>query len=53
MAMSRAATELAALAEVTVGEARLGAFISAAASIVPPALARLRAACPGVHPTEL
>lgn len=49
MAMSRAATELGALAEGTVGEVRLGAFISAAASIVPPALARLRASCPGVH----
>jgi DNA-binding transcriptional LysR family regulator len=50
-AMSRAATELAALAEGTVGEVRLGAFISAAASIAPPALARLRASHPGVHIT--
>lgn len=49
MSMSRAATELGALAEGTVGEVRLGAFISAAASIVPPALARLRASCPAVH----
>ncbi|WIX83335.1 LysR substrate-binding domain-containing protein [Amycolatopsis carbonis] len=49
--MSRAATELAALADGTVGEVRLGAFISAAASIVPPALARLRATRPAVHIT--
>lgn len=49
--MSHAATELAALAEGTVGEVRLGAFISAAASIVPPALARLRASRPAVHIT--
>ncbi|GAA0594577.1 LysR family transcriptional regulator [Kutzneria viridogrisea] len=49
--MSRAATELAALAEGTGGEVRLGAFISAAASIVPPALARLRASHPAVHIT--
>ena len=51
MSMSRAATELAALADGTGGEVRLGAFISAAASIVPPALARLRASHPGVHIT--
>ena len=51
MSMSRAATELGALAEGTVGEVRLGAFISAAASIVPPALARLRASRPAVHIT--
>jgi DNA-binding transcriptional LysR family regulator len=49
--MSRATTELAALADGTVGEVRLGAFISAAASIVPPALARLRATRPAVHLT--
>jgi DNA-binding transcriptional LysR family regulator len=49
--MSHAATELAALTEGTVGEVRLGAFISAAASIVPPALARLRATRPAVHIT--
>jgi DNA-binding transcriptional LysR family regulator len=49
--MSRAATELAALADGTGGEVRLGAFISAAAAIVPPALARLRATHPAVHIT--
>ncbi|MFD4957787.1 LysR family transcriptional regulator [Microbacterium sp. NPDC058389] len=47
--MSRVATELAALAEGVGGRVRLGAFISAATSIVPPALARLRAAHPGVQ----
>ncbi|MGW2074653.1 LysR family transcriptional regulator, partial [Streptomyces sp. NPDC001953] len=51
VSMSRAATELAALADGTGGEVRLGAFISAAASIVPPALARLRATHPAVHIT--
>jgi DNA-binding transcriptional LysR family regulator len=49
--MSRAAIELAALADGTGGKVRLGAFISAAASIVPPALARLRATHPAVHIT--
>jgi DNA-binding transcriptional LysR family regulator len=49
--MSRAATELTALAEGAAGEVRLGAFISAAASVAPPALARLRATHPGVHIT--
>ncbi len=49
--MSRAAAELASLADGTGGEVRLGAFISAAASLVPPALARLRATHPGVHVT--
>lgn len=49
--MSRAATELAALDEGAAGEVRLGAFISAAASIVPPALAELRRSHPGVHIT--
>ncbi|HRQ00803.1 MAG TPA: LysR substrate-binding domain-containing protein [Terrimesophilobacter sp.] len=47
--MTRARTELAALAEGSIGQVRLGAFISAAASIVPPALARLRVEHPGVH----
>lgn len=51
MSMTRAATELAALADGTGGEVRLGAFISAAASVVPPALARLRATHPAVHIT--
>ncbi|MEV8087591.1 LysR family transcriptional regulator [Streptomyces nigra] len=49
MSMSRAATEITALAEGTAGEVRLGAFISAAATLVPPALARLRANHPAVH----
>lgn len=49
--MSRVATELRALAEGAGGRVRLGAFISAAASIVPPALARLRTAHPGVQIT--
>jgi len=49
--MSRADTELAALAEGIVGEVRLGAFISAAASVAPPALARLRSSHPAVHIT--
>jgi DNA-binding transcriptional LysR family regulator len=47
--MSSAATELAALAEGSTGVVRLGAFISAAATIAPPALAGLRATHPGVH----
>ncbi|WP_326835255.1 LysR substrate-binding domain-containing protein [Amycolatopsis rhabdoformis] len=47
--MSRAAIELTALADGTAGEVRLGAFISAASSVVPPALARLRASHPAVH----
>lgn len=49
--MSTAAAELAALADGSIGEVRLGAFISAAASIVPPALARLHASHPGVRIT--
>jgi DNA-binding transcriptional LysR family regulator len=47
--MSSAATELAALAEGSTGVVRLGAFISAAATIAPPALARLRGTHPGLH----
>lgn len=50
-AMSRAAAELAALTEGTVGQVRLGAFISAASSIVPPALAQLRAEFPDIELT--
>jgi DNA-binding transcriptional LysR family regulator len=49
--MSITATELAALHEGTSGTIRLGAFVSAAASIVPPALARLRSSNPAVHVT--
>jgi len=49
--MSRAAAELAALAEGTAGDVRVGAFISAASSVVPPALARLRSSHPGVRIT--
>jgi hypothetical protein len=47
--MSSAATELAALAEGSTAVVRLGAFISAAATIAPPSLAHLRATHPGVH----
>ena len=50
-AMSITATELAALDEGAAGTVRLGAFVSAAASIVPPALARLRSSNPGVRVT--
>ena len=49
--MSRAAAELAALAAGTAGDVRVGAFISAASSVVPPALARLRSSHPGVRIT--
>ncbi len=49
--MSITATELAALGEGASGTVRLGAFVSAAASIVPPALARLRSSNPAVHVT--
>nr|WP_281496848.1 LysR family transcriptional regulator [Ornithinimicrobium sp. F0845] len=49
VSMSAAATELAALADGSVGLLRLGAFISAATSLVPPALAQVRAAHPGVR----
>lgn len=47
--MIRASVELGALTEGSVGEVRLGAFISAAASIAPPALARLRKTHPGIR----
>lgn len=47
--LSAAAAELAALAEGSSGVVRLGAFISAAATVVPPALMRLRETHPGVH----
>jgi DNA-binding transcriptional LysR family regulator len=50
-AMSITTTELTALDEGSAGTVRLGAFVSAAASIVPPALARLRSSNPGVHVT--
>lgn len=49
--MSRIATELRALNDGTGGVVRLGAFISAGSSIVPPALARLRASHPGLEIT--
>lgn len=49
--MSRVTTELTALADGIGGRVRLGSFISAATSIVPPALARLRATHPGVQIT--
>lgn len=47
-AMARAAAELAALDEGSTGEVRLSAFVSAANSIVPAALATLRGTHPGV-----
>lgn len=54
--MSRIATELRALNDGTGGVIRLGAFISAGSSLVPPALARLRASHPALditlHETE-
>ena len=50
-AMTRAAAELAALTAGDAGELRLGAFISAAAAIAPPALALLRASHPGLTVT--
>lgn len=50
-AMTRAAAELAALEDGLTGEMRLSAFVSAAASIVPAALARFRETCPGVDVT--
>ncbi|HUN35953.1 MAG TPA: LysR family transcriptional regulator [Trebonia sp.] len=49
--MSITTTELAALDEGTSGTVRLGAFVSAAGSIVPVALAALRSSNPGVHVT--
>ncbi|MET7328360.1 LysR family transcriptional regulator [Nonomuraea sp. NPDC005650] len=50
-AMTRARTELEALDAGLSGEVRLGAFVSAAAGIVPPALAAFRRAYPGVRVT--
>lgn len=47
--MSSAATELAALSDGTTGIVRFGSFISAAATLAPLALARLRSTHPGVH----
>lgn len=49
--MSRAAVELAALDAGETGRVRLGAFVSAAAAIAPPALARLSTSHPGVDIT--
>jgi DNA-binding transcriptional LysR family regulator len=49
--MSTTAAELIALEQGTTGHVRLGAFVSAAASLVPSALGRLRASNPGVHVT--
>lgn len=46
--MSTTAAELTALADGESGQVRLGAFVSAAVSFVPVALARLRASHPGV-----
>ncbi|WP_211121492.1 LysR family transcriptional regulator [Streptomyces yatensis] len=50
-AMTRAAAELAALDAGLAGAVRLSAFVSAAGSIVPPALARFRATHPRVDVT--
>lgn len=50
-AMTRAAAELTALDDGHSGEVRLSAFVSAAAGIVPPALARFRERHAGVHVT--
>ncbi|WBQ07930.1 LysR family transcriptional regulator [Kribbella sp. CA-293567] len=47
--MSTTAAELAALDEGLTGTVRLGAFISAAVSIVPAALTQLRKSNPGLH----
>jgi DNA-binding transcriptional LysR family regulator len=49
--MSTTAAELTALKQGATGHVRLGAFVSAAASLVPPALGRLRASHPGVRVT--
>lgn len=49
--MSATAAELAALDDGLTGSVRVGAFVSAAGSFVPPALARLRESNPGVHVT--
>jgi len=51
VAMTTTAAELAAMDEGATGNIRLGAFVSAAGSIVPAALARLRASNPGVRVT--
>ncbi|MGQ0837542.1 LysR family transcriptional regulator [Actinokineospora sp.] len=50
-AMTRAAAELTALDDGLAGEVRLSAFVSAAAAIVPAALARFRERHPGVRVT--
>jgi len=47
--LSRAATELDALADGVIGEVRLGSFISAGATLAAPALARLRSEHPGLR----
>lgn len=47
--MSATAAELAALDSGLTGTVRLGAFVSAATSMVPPALAALRVSNPGVR----
>lgn len=49
--ISTATAELAALAQGDIGHVRLGAFISAASSVAPYALARLRASHPAVRMT--
>jgi DNA-binding transcriptional LysR family regulator len=49
--MSTTGAELTALRHGATGHVRLGAFVSAAASLVPAALGRLRASNPGVRVT--
>lgn len=49
--MSASAAELTALQQGTTGHLRLGAFVSAAATLVPPALRWLRVIHPGVQVT--
>jgi len=49
LALTTTSAELAALDEGATGNVRLGAFVSAAGSFVPAALARLRVSNPGVR----
>jgi DNA-binding transcriptional LysR family regulator len=49
--MSSATAELNALQAGETGQLRIGAFVSAASNLLPPALRQLRASHPGVHVT--
>jgi DNA-binding transcriptional LysR family regulator len=51
LALARAESEVAALREGVVGHLRVGAFVSAANSVVPAALTRLRETSPGLTVT--